>query len=191
MFMRMRMTMVMIMMIVIMLMTVLVMIMIMFVVMRMIMTTAAARVMRVMMIIASAGSYFINEKLTSAQYATANKMDFEMPLTRLVWITSVISIALTYVVSWLVIPSLGGNTNLWWQLSTIISCGTLAGAIIPELVKVFTSTSSGHVQEVVTSSREGGASLNILSGFGEEAGQPAPAVLTLAPLEVVLLRIEK
>ena len=122
-------------------------------------------VMRVMMIIASAGSYFINEKLTSAQYATANKMDFEMPLTRLVWITSVISIALTYVVSWLVIPSLGGNTNLWWQLSTIISCGTLAGAIIPELVKVFTSTSSGHVQEVVTSSREGGASLNILSGM--------------------------
>ncbi|MBM4096256.1 MAG: sodium-translocating pyrophosphatase [Planctomycetes bacterium] len=122
-------------------------------------------VMRVMMIIASAGSYFLNEILTEAKYGSAPKMDFEMPLTRLVWITSIISIALTYVVSWLVIPSLGGNTSLWWQLSTIISCGTLAGAVIPELVKVFTSTSSGHVQEVVTSSREGGASLNILSGL--------------------------
>jgi hypothetical protein len=83
----------------------------------------------------------------------------------LVWITSLISIALTYVVSWLLIPSLGENSSLWWQLSTIISCGTLAGAIIPELVKVFTSTSSAHVKEVVTSSREGGASLNILSGL--------------------------
>ena len=122
-------------------------------------------VMRVMMIIASAGSYFINEKLTSAKYATAPKMDFEMPLTRLVWITSIVSIALTYVVSWLVIPTLRGNNDLWWQLSTIISCGTLAGAVIPELVKIFTSTSSKHVQEVVTSSREGGASLNILSGM--------------------------
>lgn len=122
-------------------------------------------VMRVMMIIASAGSYFLNEKLTFAKYANAPKMDFEMPLTRLVWITSIISIALTYLVSWLVIPNLGGNSDLWWQLSTIISCGTLAGAVIPELVKVFTSTSSAHVREVVDSSREGGASLNILSGL--------------------------
>ena len=88
-----------------------------------------------------------------------------MPLTRLVWLTSLISIALTYVVSYLMIPSLSGNKDLWWQLSTIISCGTLAGAVIPELVKVFTSTSSAHVKEIVISSREGGASLNILSGL--------------------------
>ena len=121
--------------------------------------------MRVMMIVASAASYFINEKLTSAKYATAPKMDFEMPLTRLVWITSIVSIAITYLVSYLLIPNLGNSTALWWQLSTIISCGTLAGAVIPELVKVFTSTSSKHVQEVVSSSREGGASLNILSGL--------------------------
>ena len=88
-----------------------------------------------------------------------------MPLTRLVWITSIVSIAITYLVSYLLIPNLGNSTALWWQLSTIISCGTLAGAVIPELVKVFTSTSSKHVQEVVSSSREGGASLNILSGL--------------------------
>ncbi|MFN9603927.1 MAG: sodium-translocating pyrophosphatase [Planctomycetota bacterium] len=122
-------------------------------------------VMRAMMIIASVAAYYLNEKWTESQYANATKMDFEHPLTRLVWVTSVISIALTYLVSRLLIPDLGGNSNLWWQLSTIISCGTLAGAIIPELVKVFTSTSSGHVKEVVTSSREGGASLNILSGL--------------------------
>jgi K(+)-stimulated pyrophosphate-energized sodium pump len=122
-------------------------------------------VMRAMMIVASVAAYFINEKWTESQYASATKMDFEHPLTRLVWVTSIISIVLTYLVSWLLIPNLGGNSNLWWQLSTIISCGTLAGAIIPELVKVFTSTSSGHVKEVVASSREGGASLNILSGL--------------------------
>jgi K(+)-stimulated pyrophosphate-energized sodium pump len=122
-------------------------------------------VMRAMMIVASVAAYFINEKWTESQYASATKMDFEHPLTRLVWVTSIISIVLTYVVSWLLIPNLGSNSNLWWQLSTIISCGTLAGAVIPELVKVFTSTSSGHVKEVVASSREGGASLNILSGL--------------------------
>ena len=121
-------------------------------------------VMRVMMIIASALSYFINEGLTKSKYKTADHMDFEMPLTRLVWITSVISIALTYVVSWVVIPSIGDGTQ-WWKLSTIISCGTLAGAIIPELVKVFTSTNSGHVKAVVSSSDKGGPSLNILSGL--------------------------
>ena len=122
-------------------------------------------VMRVMMIVASFVSYFINEQLTKSKYATAEKMDFEMPLTRLVWITSLISIAITYAVSFVMIPSLKGNSDLWWQLSTIISCGTFAGALIPELVKVFTSTSSKHVKEIVTSSREGGASLNILSGL--------------------------
>ncbi len=92
-------------------------------------------------------------------------MNFEAPLTSLVWITSFVSIALTYVISALIIPDLGGDPTLWWKLSTIISCGTLAGALIPELVKVFTSTESRHVREVVTSAREGGASLDILSGF--------------------------
>jgi K(+)-stimulated pyrophosphate-energized sodium pump len=122
-------------------------------------------VMRIMMVIASALSYFINEAMTKATYARASEMDFELPLTRLVWITSVVSVVLTYVVSYLIIPALGGNPTLWWKLATIISCGTLAGAIIPELVKVFTSTNSSHVKEVVTSSREGGPSLNILSGL--------------------------
>ncbi|MEQ1826142.1 MAG: sodium-translocating pyrophosphatase [Pirellula sp.] len=122
-------------------------------------------IMRVMMIVASFGSYTINELWTKSQFETAPKMDFEMPLTRLVWLTSIVSIVLTYVVSFFIIPTLGGNNQLWWQLSTIISCGTLAGAVIPELVKVFTSTSSAHVKEIVTSSREGGASLNILSGL--------------------------
>ncbi|MEP7270191.1 MAG: sodium-translocating pyrophosphatase [Acidobacteriota bacterium] len=122
-------------------------------------------VMRVVMVLASAASYFINEALTKSQYAKAEKMNFEKPLTRLVWITSIVSVALTYVVSILVVPTLGGDSTLWWKLSSIISCGTLAGAIIPELVKVFTSTESRHVAEVVSSSREGGASLNILSGL--------------------------
>jgi K(+)-stimulated pyrophosphate-energized sodium pump len=122
-------------------------------------------VMRVVMVIASAFSYFLNEGLTKATYAKADKMDFEFPLTRLVWITSVVSIALTYLVSYLMIPDLGNDPSLWWKLSSIISCGTLAGAVIPEFVKVFTSTSSRHVKEVVSSSKEGGASLNILSGL--------------------------
>jgi K(+)-stimulated pyrophosphate-energized sodium pump len=121
-------------------------------------------VMRVMMVIASALSYFINEAMTKATYKSADHMDFEAPLTRLVWITSIISIGLTYAVSYLIIPSLGDGT-LWWKLSTIISCGTLAGAVIPELVKVFTSTNSGHVKAVVASSEKGGPSLNILSGL--------------------------
>jgi K(+)-stimulated pyrophosphate-energized sodium pump len=122
-------------------------------------------VMRVMMIIASGLSYLVNETITRSRYQHADAMNFEKPLTQLVWLTSIISVVLTYVVSYLIIPNLRGDTSLWWKLSTIISCGTLAGAIIPELVKVFTSTESRHVKEVVTSSREGGASLNILSGL--------------------------
>jgi K(+)-stimulated pyrophosphate-energized sodium pump len=122
-------------------------------------------VMRIMMVIASALSYFVNEAIAKARYAKASEMNFEAPLTSLVWITSVVSIVLTYLVSYLMVPTLGGNATLWWKLATIISCGTLAGAVIPELVKVFTSTNSAHVKEVVTSSREGGPSLNILSGL--------------------------
>jgi K(+)-stimulated pyrophosphate-energized sodium pump len=121
--------------------------------------------MRVMMVVASAGSYFINEARAKAQYGEARDFNYEAPLTFLVWLTSIVSVVLTYVVSYLLIPNIAGNTDLWWQLSTIITCGTLAGAIIPELVKVFTSTESAHVHEVVTSSRQGGASLNILSGL--------------------------
>jgi K(+)-stimulated pyrophosphate-energized sodium pump len=121
-------------------------------------------VMRIMMIIASGGSYLINHALARGRYATAQRMNFEAPLTQLVWLTSIVSVVLTYIVSYLLIGGLGDGT-LWWKLSTIITCGTLAGAIIPELVKVFTSVESSHVKEVVTSSREGGASLNILSGF--------------------------
>ena len=122
-------------------------------------------VMRVMMVIASGLSYFVNEALAKAKYANASKMNFEAPLTQLVWLTSLVSVALTYIVSYLMIPDLGGDPTLWWKLSTVITCGTLAGALIPELVKVFTSMDSAHVREVVTSSREGGASLNILSGL--------------------------
>ena len=122
-------------------------------------------VMRIMMLVSSAFSYFVNAAIAKARYAKAGEMNFEAPLTTLVWLTSIVSIVLTYVVSFVMIPSLGGDTTLWWKLATIISCGTLAGAVIPELVKVFTSTDSRHVQEVVKSSREGGASLNILSGF--------------------------
>ena len=122
-------------------------------------------VMRIMMIIASGASYFINDVIAKARYANAAEMNFEKPLTSLVWITSILSVVVTFIISRLTIPELGGDTTLWWKLAIIISCGTLAGAIIPELVKIFTSTESRHVQEVVTSSREGGASLNILSGL--------------------------
>ncbi|MFL5491018.1 MAG: sodium-translocating pyrophosphatase [Gemmatimonadales bacterium] len=121
--------------------------------------------MRVMMVLASGFSYLISNNMSRARYSGGARFNFETPLTQLVWMTSLISIALTYVLSYVIVPHLGGNPDLWWQLSTVISCGTLAGAIIPELVKVFTSTESRHVREVVTSSREGGASLNILSGF--------------------------
>ncbi|MGA7343525.1 MAG: sodium-translocating pyrophosphatase [Terracidiphilus sp.] len=121
-------------------------------------------VMRVAMLVSSAGAYFLNGAIAHAKYANADEMDFETPLTSLVWITSIVSIILTYIVTYLMIPTLGDGT-LWWKLASIISCGTLAGAIIPELVKVFTSTKSAHVQEVVKSAQEGGASLGILSGF--------------------------
>jgi len=122
-------------------------------------------VMRIMMLIASAAAYFINGAIAKAQYGNADEMNFETPLTSLVWITSVVSIVATYIVSYLIIPQLGDDGSQWWKLASIISCGTLAGALIPELVKVFTSVDSRHVNEVVTSSKEGGASLGILSGF--------------------------
>jgi K(+)-stimulated pyrophosphate-energized sodium pump len=122
-------------------------------------------VMRVIMLIASAAAYFINGAIQKVRYGNAKEFNFETPLTWLVWITSFVSIALTYVVSAFIIPSLGGDASQWWKLATIISCGTLAGAVIPELVKVFTSTESRHVREVVVSAQEGGASLGILSGF--------------------------
>src|SRR5207302_5748086 len=122
-------------------------------------------VMGIMMLVASAVSYFVNEGIAKALYGNVTQMNFEAPLTSLVWLTSVISIIATYIVSYLIVPELGGDTTLWWKLASIISCGTLAGAVIPELVKVFTSTDSRHVREIVSSSREGGASLNILSGL--------------------------
>jgi K(+)-stimulated pyrophosphate-energized sodium pump len=122
-------------------------------------------VMRVMMVISSAISYFINEAIAKSRYGNVAKMNFEAPLTSLVWMTSLVSIAATYLVSSQIIPNLGGDTTLWWKLSSVITCGTLAGAIIPELVKAFTSINSRHVREVVISSEEGGASLNILSGL--------------------------
>jgi K(+)-stimulated pyrophosphate-energized sodium pump len=121
--------------------------------------------MRVMMVVASAVAYLGNEAVTKARYGEAPTMHFEAPLTQLVWVTSILSVVLTYALSNLMIPALGGDPSLWWKLSSVITCGTLAGAIIPELVKVFTSTTSAHVREVVAASREGGPSLNILSGL--------------------------
>ena len=122
-------------------------------------------VMRIMMLVSSALAYFINGAIAKARYGNADKMNFETPLTSLVWLTSIVSIIATYIVSRFIIPNLGGDTTQWWKLASIISCGTLAGALIPELVKVFTSVESRHVNEVVTSAKEGGASLGILSGF--------------------------
>jgi len=122
-------------------------------------------VMRVMMLVASSLSYFINSAIAKARFGNADEMDFETPLTSLVWLTSIVSIALTFLVSYYIIPDLGGDGTQWWKLAVIISCGTLAGAVIPELVKVFTSVNSRHVREVVISAEEGGASLGILSGF--------------------------
>jgi K(+)-stimulated pyrophosphate-energized sodium pump len=122
-------------------------------------------VMRVMMLVASAVSYFLNAAIAKGRFGNANEMNFETPLTTLVWLTSIVSIGLTFLVSYFIIPELGGDASQWWKLAVIISCGTLAGALIPELVKSFTSTESRHVREVVTSAEEGGASLGILSGF--------------------------
>jgi len=121
--------------------------------------------MRVVMVIASGVSYLVNDAIARGRHGTAATMNFEQPLTQLVWLTSLVSIALTYAASRVLIPTLAGDETLWWKLATVITCGTLAGAVIPELVKVFTSTESSHVREVVASSKEGGASLNILSGF--------------------------
>ncbi|MBK7091082.1 MAG: sodium-translocating pyrophosphatase [bacterium] len=121
-------------------------------------------VMRVMMIVTSIGSYWLNDVIAKARFANLARFNFETPLTTLVWITSIISIIMTYVISYLMLPTLGDG-SLWWKLASIISCGTLAGAVIPELVKIFTSTGSRHVKEVVTASKEGGPSLNILSGL--------------------------
>jgi K(+)-stimulated pyrophosphate-energized sodium pump len=122
-------------------------------------------VMRIAMLVSSAVAYFINGAIAKARFGSADQMNFETPLTWLVWLTSLISVAVTFVISAAIVPNLGGDTTQWWKLASIISCGTLAGAIIPELVKVFTSTESRHVREVVTSANEGGASLGILSGF--------------------------
>src|SRR5690606_9901583 len=121
--------------------------------------------MRLLMVVSSGVSYLINETVNRARYGNAREMDFERPLTSLVWMTSLLSIGITYLASWALIPHLAGHDTLWWNLATIISCGTLAGALIPELTKVFTSVHSRHVQEVVNTSREGGPSLNILSGL--------------------------
>jgi K(+)-stimulated pyrophosphate-energized sodium pump len=122
-------------------------------------------VMRVMMLVSSALSYFLNGAIAKARFGSVDEMNFETPLTTLVWLTSIISIALTFLVSYFIIPGLGDDASQWWKLASIISCGTLAGALIPELVKSFTSTESRHVKEVVISAEEGGASLGILSGF--------------------------
>jgi K(+)-stimulated pyrophosphate-energized sodium pump len=122
-------------------------------------------VMRIAMLVASAAAYFLNTAIASARFKNVDKMNFESPLTSLVWITSLVSIAMTFLISYFMIPDLAGDTTQWWKLATIISCGTLAGAVIPELVKAFTSTASRHVREVVSSAQEGGASLGILSGF--------------------------
>ncbi len=121
-------------------------------------------VMRIGMIFTSAASYLLNGVWAKATYGESKKFDFEIPLTTLVWLTSLVSIGMTYLLSYLLIADLGDGT-LWWKLSTIISCGTIAGALIPELVKIFTSTNSSHVREVLAASKEGGASLNILSGM--------------------------
>lgn len=119
--------------------------------------------MRVLMIVTSIGSYWINGLVSRILYASKSHFNFEAPLTSLVWLTSILSIGVTYTVSYLLIGDMGGT--LWWKLSTIISCGTLAGALIPEFTKIFTSAKSKHVAEIVNASREGGASLTIISGL--------------------------
>ena len=121
--------------------------------------------MRVMMVVTSFISYTVNDMVQKGRYANASKMNFEHPLTQLVILTSVLSVAVTFIASYLLIPNLNGDSTMWWKLSAIITCGTAAGALIPELVKAFTSTESRHVREVVTASKEGGASLNVISGL--------------------------
>jgi K(+)-stimulated pyrophosphate-energized sodium pump len=145
-------------------------------------------VMRVMMLLSSAISYFLNAAIAKAKYGSANEMNFEAPLTSLVWITSIVSIAMTFGISYFIIPTLGRDDTQWWKLAVIISCGTLAGALIPELVKVFTSTESRHVREVVVSAQEGGASLGILSGF--VAGNFSAYYLGLAMMALMAVAYE-
>jgi K(+)-stimulated pyrophosphate-energized sodium pump len=120
-------------------------------------------VMRIAMIGTSVFSYFINQTMAKSKYGSADEMNFEAPLTILVWLTSFVSIGATYGISYWLIGDIANG--MWWKLSTIITCGTIAGALIPEIVKVFTSTESIHVREVVTASKEGGASLNVLAGL--------------------------
>ena len=122
-------------------------------------------VMRILMIVTSVVAFYINGMLSTAKYGGKEDIDFEAPLTNLVWITSILSIVVTYAASYVMIPDLNGNTDMWWILSTIISCGTIGGALIPEFTKIFTSPKSAHVQEVVNAGKEGGASLVILSGL--------------------------
>lgn len=122
-------------------------------------------VMRILMILTSLSAFYINKALSSAKYSGKEDLDFEVPLTNLVWTTSLLSIVVTFAASYFLIPDLGGNTNMWWILSSIISCGTLGAALIPEFTKVFTSPKSRHVREIVSAGKEGGASLVILSGF--------------------------
>ena len=120
---------------------------------------------RVAMLVAAVLGYYVNEAISRARFGKAREFNFESPLTSLVWITAAVTIAVTYPVTYLLLSNLGGDPTLWWKLATIASCGTVAGALIPELVKVFTSTTARHVKEVVASAREGGAALGILSGF--------------------------
>lgn len=120
--------------------------------------------MRLLMVVTSMVSYGLNQTYSKSKYGRAKEFNFENPLTSLIWITSIISIGVTYLASWALIGDTMGE-GLWWKLASIISCGTFAAAIIPELTKAFTSSNSRHVQEIVVASREGGASLNILSGM--------------------------
>jgi K(+)-stimulated pyrophosphate-energized sodium pump len=123
-------------------------------------------VMRALMIVTSLASYFINQAISKAKYGNLKDFDFEAPLTHLVWITSAVSIGITFLASYFLLTQQSGvNPALWWVLSVIISCGTIAGALIPEFTKIFVSTNSRHVKEVTNCSRHGGASLNILSGL--------------------------
>lgn len=122
-------------------------------------------VMRILMIATSLAAFYINAAWSRTRYSGKEDMDFEVPLTNLVWITSILSIVVTFAASYVLIPDIGGNANMWWILSTIISCGTLGAALIPEFTKIFTSPKSKHVKEIVSAGREGGSSLVILSGF--------------------------
>src|SRR5260370_8061749 len=121
--------------------------------------------MRIMMLVASALADFINSAIAKARYANVNERNFETPLTSLVWLTSIVSIVATYIVSHLIIPDLGGDTSQWWKLASIISCGTLAGAVISELVKVFPSVESPPGNQELTPPKQAAPAPRTLSGF--------------------------